>query len=101
MITQAIVDLLITLVNGTFGWLPSSISGWTPGILNADACSIVYTSGCSGALTPFFAHFGWANDYMPLSDMVLGLTAIGVVAIGAVTFQLVLWVLRVVHIAGG
>jgi len=88
MIPGAIILVIYTVLAYTIGLLPSSPSLG----LNTIATGIAGDS--------IWGHLGWANAYFPLDDLV---TAVGVVLTLYGVFygiQLVLWLLRLLHILG-
>lgn len=88
MIIDGIISIVGTLLHFTLGELPSS-----PGLpLNSDAAAVV-----GGGL---FNHFGWANNYFPVSDAVDGMVVIFSLLVIMTVVRVALWALSKVHLLG-
>lgn len=87
MVVLGVLSLVFFILSGTFGVLPTGNLG-----LAAKASSVVSDG--------FFQHLGWANDYIPLDQVALAITALlglfGVV----IVIRISLWALRSLHILG-
>lgn len=87
MIVEAIINFFVTILQGVVNLLPT--------------VPFPDVSGIPGQLAPVLGWVGWANQYLPVTE---ALTMLGIglgVWVVMHLVRLTLWLLRLVHVAGG
>lgn len=93
MITQAILN--------AFAYLLSSLISVLPAVSGLSLSTYVSNALASHGGHTVFDYFGYANNYFPLDQLVTAMTLL--MTLFAITwgFRLLIWLLRLVHVAGG
>ena len=92
MIVEAIFGFFFAILNGFLSLLPS----WDPIDLSA-----LWSAVDSGPGQTVFGFLAWGNYYLPLTEALAVATLSLTLWIGVYVVRFVIWVLQLLHIAGG